>query len=141
MLYYLWGFCKLSFPEWFLIFSSCIFFFVFTRSSNSMHRFGVATQQIFTWKVVWKIFTNIFFLSGYPFFQRALLEILLKCVSGVKCIRHRQGWASVQNGLSSQEVNDKEHYATLKKKSICAKDYKSSWTAWKRSVYLENFYI
>lgn len=39
-------------------------------------------------------------------------------MSGVKCIRYRQGWASVQNGLSLQEVNDKEHYATLKKKNL-----------------------
>lgn len=125
MLYYLPGFCKFPSPKWFL----CSFLFCFsffTGSYSSMDRFCVATQQIFTWKVLWKIFSNIFFLSGYPFFQTALLEILLKCVCLVSRASDtgRDEQAFKMTCHCEREVV--KNITWLWKKPICAKDCKRS---------------
>lgn len=141
MLYYLPGFCKLLRlppllpPSDFSGFS--LLFFIFTRSCNSAHRFGVAMQQIFTWKVLWKIFSNIFFLSGYPFFQTALLEILLKCVCLVSRASDtgRDEQAFKMTCHCEREVV--KNVTLLWKKPICAKAYESScMEKWGKKIHV-----
>lgn len=114
MLHYLLGFCILFSLNYFSFF----LFFSFVFPGAVTVRVGLVWLQILAGKVLCKTFSTIFFLSGYPFLQRALLEILLKCISHVKSIRFRQGWASVQNDLSLREQNGKEHYAALEKKYL-----------------------
>lgn len=102
--------------------------FCFQWSYSSTCRFGAAAQQILTWKVLCKIFSTIFFLSGYPFLQRALLEILLKCVCLVSRASDsgRDGQAFKMTCHCERRMAKNIMLLWKKNRSIFAKDCSSS---------------